>query len=90
VMGREAIQLYRLSKDGQTEAARALQYRCIALDNAIHGGTGTFPASLKAAMNLLGRPGGYPREPLLPLTDMELQRLQSVLESLRLLTPVRR
>jgi 4-hydroxy-tetrahydrodipicolinate synthase len=90
VMGREAIALYRLSVQGQTEAARALQYKCIALDHAIHGGVGTFPASLKAAMNLLGRPGGYPREPLLPLTGDETQRLERVLASLGLLASVAR
>jgi dihydrodipicolinate synthase/N-acetylneuraminate lyase len=26
-------------------------------------------ASLKAVMNLMGQPGGYPRRPKLPLTD---------------------
>jgi 4-hydroxy-tetrahydrodipicolinate synthase len=88
VMGREAIQLYAVSRSSP-EAARKLQYKCIALDNAIHGGVGTFPASLKAAMNMLGRPGGYPREPLLPLTDEESKRLEQVLVTLGLLTPAR-
>jgi 4-hydroxy-tetrahydrodipicolinate synthase len=88
VMGKDAIQLFRLSKTSP-EAARKLQYKCIALDNAIHGGVGTFPASLKAAMNMLGRPGGYPREPLLPLTEEESGRLEDVLIKLALLTPAR-
>ncbi|MDR7555490.1 MAG: dihydrodipicolinate synthase family protein [Armatimonadota bacterium] len=87
VMGREAIELFRLSRRGDVAAARALQYRCIALDEAIHG-VGTFPASLKAAMNLVGRPGGYPREPLLPLTAEEQQRLERVLTALGLLAAV--
>jgi 4-hydroxy-tetrahydrodipicolinate synthase len=88
VMGRDAVRLYSLSKESPEEA-RALQYKCIALDGAIHGGVGTFPASLKAAMNMLGRPGGYPREPLLPLTDEETGRLERVLVTLGLLTPAR-
>lgn len=87
VLGREAIQLYHLSRTDQA-AARRLQYRCLALDNAIHGGVGTFPASLKAAMNKLGRPGGFPREPLLPLTKEEEQRLETVLTTLGLRTLV--
>jgi 4-hydroxy-tetrahydrodipicolinate synthase len=57
----------------------------VALDEAIHGGVGTFPASLKAAMNLRGRPGGYAREPLLPLTDDEQAKLKKVLGGLGLL-----
>jgi hypothetical protein len=40
-------------------------------------------------MNMLGRPGGYPREPLLPLTDEETGRLERVLVTLGLLTPAR-
>lgn len=89
VMGREAIELYALSRSGKAEEARALQYKCIALDQAIHGGVGTFPASLKEAMNILGRPGGYPREPLLPLTAEERGRLEEILGRLHLLTAAR-
>lgn len=85
VMGREAIDLYRLAAANKVDEVRKLQYRCVALDEAIHGGVGTFPASLKAAMNLRGRPGGYAREPLLPLTDDEQAKLKKVLGGLGLL-----
>jgi 4-hydroxy-tetrahydrodipicolinate synthase len=86
VMGREAIQMYDLVAAGEIDEARRVQMRCIALDKAIHGDTGTFPASLKAAMNLRGRPGGHPREPLLPLTDQELANLRRTLDEIGLLT----
>lgn len=85
VMGAEAIALFRLADANKVAEAKQLQYRCVALDEAIHGGVGTFPASLKAAMNMLGRPGGYPRPPLLPLTDEETARLKKVLAELGLL-----
>jgi 4-hydroxy-tetrahydrodipicolinate synthase len=90
IMGREAISMYRLASEGNVAEARRIQYRCIALDDAIHGGVGTFPASLKAAMNLVGRPGGYPREPLLPPTAEQMKKLERVLGDLGLLVAAAR
>lgn len=84
VMGREAIELYELAAGNQIEKARKVQMRCIELDKAIHGNVGTFPASLKMAMNLCGRPGGYPREPLLPPTEEQTDSLKKTLQSLGL------
>jgi 4-hydroxy-tetrahydrodipicolinate synthase len=83
VMGKEAIEMYALFKRGELERARDVQLRALALDESLRG-IGTFPANLKAAMNLLGRPGGYPRPPLLPLNEGEMTRVRSVLENLKL------
>lgn len=33
---------------------------------------GSPPAQIKAAMNMLGQPGGWPRPPLLPIEDPRL------------------
>jgi dihydrodipicolinate synthase/N-acetylneuraminate lyase len=41
---------------------------------------------MKAALNLRGLPGGYPRPPLLPLDDDELERVRSTLKRLELLS----
>lgn len=87
-MGEEAIALYRLAVEGKLAEALRVQRRCIALDKAIHGDVGTFPASLKAAMNLRGRPGGYPREPFLPLTADQERTLAELLQKLDLLDHV--
>jgi len=38
-------------------------------------GTGTWPAALKAALNLLGQPAGVPREPVMPLTGADLEKV---------------
>ncbi len=82
VMGRDAVRMYELVMEGNLEEARDIQMRCVALDKAIHGDAGTFPASLKAAMNFCGRPGGYPREPLLPLTEQESSNLRATLQGI--------
>jgi 4-hydroxy-tetrahydrodipicolinate synthase len=87
-LGRPAIALYRLCREGRWDEAQQVQMQCVEVDHAVHGGAGTFPGSLKAAMNLLGRPGGYPRDPLLPLTDEQEQYLKSVLRPLNLLATV--
>src|SRR3712207_2564292 len=84
VMGREAVQLYNLAAGGHFDEARRIQQRCIAVDHGVHG-LGTFPAGLKAAMNLVGRPGGLPRGPLHALDEPRLAKMRAVLEELGLI-----
>jgi len=49
------------------------------------GKYGSPQAWLKAAMNLLGQPGGWPRRPLLPVTDEhKLAAIRRALESVGL------
>lgn len=48
-------------------------------------GLGTWPASLKAALGLVGQPAGAPREPILPLDAEATAKLRSALESLGVL-----
>ncbi len=81
IMGREAVQMYDMVKNGDLEGAKRVQLRTLALDQAARG-MGTFPANLKAAMNVLGRPGGYPRPPLLPLTEEQIAQVTSLLDRL--------
>jgi 4-hydroxy-tetrahydrodipicolinate synthase len=83
VMGQEAIEMYDLAKRGEVGRAREVQLRTLGVDQALHG-IGTFPANVKAAMNLLGRNGGYPRLPILPLTASEIDRVRGVLEEWKL------
>ena len=45
-------------------------------------GLGTWPASLKAALALVGQPAGVPREPILPLDAETTAKLRSALENL--------
>ena len=47
-------------------------------------GTGTWPAALKASLNLLGWPAGVPREPVLPLAGADLEKVRRTLDELGL------
>ena len=83
VMGREGISLYRLASEGAYEEARRVQMRTMELATKL-GAIGTGPATMKAAMNMLGRPGGYPRRPVLELTAEEKTQVRAVLDGLGL------
>ena len=82
-MGSEAIGLYALAKAEDLKQGREVQQRTIALDRAMRK-VGTFPANMKAAMNLLGRPGGHCRAPLLDLDAGETARVHTILAGLGL------
>jgi 4-hydroxy-tetrahydrodipicolinate synthase len=86
LLGEEAILMYKLIKNGEMEEAIRIQYRCIAAELALKGKqSGTFPAGLKYAMNLRGRPGGYPRLPILPLTEEQKAHVREVMKKLELI-----
>lgn len=84
VMGKEAIELYRLAETRNIDKGRAVQQKCLALDTEMRK-CGTFPANVKVAMNLRGRPGGFPRRPLLVPTPAETEEIKRILTSLDLL-----
>ncbi len=48
-------------------------------------GTGTWPAALKAGLNMIGVPAGVPREPVEPLRPRDSRKLQGVFADLGLL-----
>jgi 4-hydroxy-tetrahydrodipicolinate synthase len=80
-LGAEAISLYRLAKDGDIERARKVQART-AKTKKFLGQFGTEPASLKVAMNHIGRPGGYPRPPILPITEEEANQVTAFMDEI--------
>lgn len=82
-LGAEAISLWRLSRDGELDAARQVQAKCAKVKKLL-GSFGTEPAALKVAMNHLGRPGGYPRPPILPLTEPESIAVRSFMDQMAL------
>lgn len=74
------VGLYNAAKDGDMHRARVLQkigaeFRGFMLQK----GWNMYCAT-KAAMNLIGLPGGYPRLPLRPLAAAEVARLKDGLE----------
>lgn len=60
-----ALEIVRLCDAGRLEEARAVQNRLTRFWLAM--GLGSFPAPVKAAMELLGLPAGAPRQPIAPL-----------------------
>lgn len=85
VFGARSPQLCRAALDGNVETARRLQDEMSAL-NAAFFGIGTFPAGVKAALDLLGRPGGRTRDPIRPLNPGEIEKLRIALERAGVLT----
>ena len=83
---REAFWFYRFLSLGYDRWVNPLFWtpamRALALDEMLKP-IGTFPGNLKCAMNLLGRPGGYPRRPLLPLTATQEDQVHAGLQRLK-------
>lgn len=75
-----AIEIVRLFDAGRLEEAWAVQNRLTRFWLAM--GLGSFPAPVKAAMELLGLPAGVPRRPIAPLDaerrDMLAQALRAM------------
>jgi len=80
VMGQAAIGMYDMIQRGDHAGAAAVQLETHRLDGLMRT-VGTFPANLKAAMNELGRPGGFPRSPLLELDDAQKSRVREILDT---------
>ncbi|MBI1777840.1 MAG: dihydrodipicolinate synthase family protein [Proteobacteria bacterium] len=85
VLGRRSLAFYKAATSGDLEAARRMQAEMSRL-NAGFFGVGTFPAGVKVALDMLGRPGGWPRDPVKPLNDEQKGRIRTVLEEAGLLT----
>jgi 4-hydroxy-tetrahydrodipicolinate synthase len=78
--------LYKSTIEGKSDLAINLQKKVHYLFRAMF--VGTFPAALKASLNLLGLPGGFVRRPLENLTAVEIASVRSNLERAGVLEPV--
>jgi 4-hydroxy-tetrahydrodipicolinate synthase len=78
VMGRLSAEFYRAATSGDLASARALQGRMAALTKGFFG-IGTFPAGVKAALEMLGRPGGPTRPPIRSLDAAQKARIRAAL-----------
>jgi 4-hydroxy-tetrahydrodipicolinate synthase len=68
--------IYHAGKDGDTVRARRLQKTGAELRSFLLHPEWNMYCAIKAAMNELGLPGGYPRLPLRPLTGTHLERMK--------------
>lgn len=80
----ECVQIYELFQQGQIAEAGALHLRLLPAARAVTTQFGV--PGLKAAMDLLGYRGGYPRLPLLPLGENQRAELERVLQEAGLFT----
>ena len=85
VVGSMAVELYEAAARGDYETARGLHEKIKRVYDLFDVGNGY--VCIKECMNMLGKPGGYSREPMLPLTDDQRRRLQKILQDVGLLQP---
>ncbi len=83
VMPEDCADIYSFFHDGKMEQARNLQLKLLDINDAVTARYGV--AGLKAAMDLIGRYGGPPRLPLLPVSEEEKRQLQAIMQQCRLL-----
>lgn len=83
LLGRDAGRLMAVGAAAPGEEYRALHHKLTVVYQALMG-SGTWPASLKAALGLLGWPVGVPRDPVLPLEGAALEKLRRTLGDLGL------
>jgi 4-hydroxy-tetrahydrodipicolinate synthase len=85
IAGRAVREMWDFFHAGELDKAREIQFKLYVLQVEGMLGNGSWPAQLKAAMNMQGKPGGYPRKPILPVTDEQEKRIRDTLQKLGLL-----
>lgn len=75
-----ATQLWNALEKGDSKRSRELHMVMVRLYDAFK--IGNYYSAIKEAMNLMGRPGGFPRPPLLPLTSNEREQVVAILKEL--------
>ncbi|MBI5567786.1 MAG: dihydrodipicolinate synthase family protein [Chloroflexi bacterium] len=79
----ECVSIFKLFKQGQIEEAGQLHLRLLPVARGVTSQFGV--PGLKAAMNLLGYHGGWPRLPLLPLGANQRSEVEKMLKEAELL-----
>ncbi len=79
VFGKLSPQFYKAVVTGDLETARRIQSDMADMLTLFFG-LGTFPASVKASLDLIGRPGGRTRDPIRPLTPAQRGELRKAME----------
>ena len=83
LVGPQIHQMLELIGTGDVPAARKIHEQLSPLFNALFITSNPIP--VKAALNMLGRPAGVPRLPLVPATPEEQERVRAALEDAGLL-----
>ena len=86
IIGREGVQYYHDLVAGNVEKAVPVHYRLQRLYSTLNA-VGTWPASMKVAFDMLGKRGGYPRAPILPIDEAGREKIRAALIDTGLLNP---
>lgn len=82
ILGRPAVRFFEDAAAGRMAEARRMELVMDRLYEAFYiGGYGAYVV-IKACMNLVGRPGGLPRLPHLPVDEPGLARLRQILQEI--------
>lgn len=84
LFGKRAAKICSLAGGNPDEELRELHFGLTSIYETLMG-TGTWPAALKAALNLIGLPAGVPREPVQRLDPDLLARLRAVMIELAMI-----
>lgn len=85
VVGRMAVELYEAAVGGDMARALELHKKMVRVYDLFNVGSGY--VSVKESMNLLGKPGGHSRPPMMPFTEQQRAQLRQIYEDVGLLVP---
>lgn len=83
LLGKDCARIIPLGTAAPSDAWRTAHSKLTIVYQLLMG-TGTWPAALKAALNLLGWPAGVPREPVMALAGADLDKVRRTLDELGL------
>jgi 4-hydroxy-tetrahydrodipicolinate synthase len=81
---RLVVDLYRAVKDEKLKKAKELNYKLLSIGRAI-GAPENFPAPVKEAVRILGRPAGPTRGPIIKVSEKEKEEIRAALKEAELL-----
>jgi 4-hydroxy-tetrahydrodipicolinate synthase len=82
-MPKTAAELFTLVEQKAYEKARALFFKMLPLLSYLE--EGQLLAKVKEAMNMIGKAGGKPRRPFLPITEEQKNELRTMLSEMGLM-----
>ena len=82
VVGTMAVELYEAAAEADLPRAQELHEKIARAYDLFKVGSGYI--AIKESMNMLGKPGGYSRPPMLPFTDEQRSQLREILEDVGL------
>lgn len=82
ILGREAVNLFRFASDGDAKKLAVVQEKIDRVYDRMYGWQYNPYVVIKEAMRIMGRPGGWPRPPLLSLPPGDRHVLEDFLRDI--------